>query len=340
MSTGRSSRRAAGVLAFAVLLVGCTGGGAPDPAPPSGGPVTGGAASTTRAAELEAGLTWTLVERVQTSDSGSPALAELLAGPDEGARLALLAALRRVDRRHRGSGRSLTAALRRVAPGTDSDELAQVALHLSSRPGGAGPYDGLHAASLQARNDARVLAAGVAAARGLGPTGTRASALRADLTGLLLEHVALTTALARELAEGGAGADGARAALAANTAALVGLLGVAYPELAEPFARAWSSQVLRLESVATAVVVSGSSAPSLDSAARTLAEVFTPAVDDLPVERLTAALEPLLRAQVRAVESAARKDPAAAEDLRRATAAVPAPVALLSAAIAEHLRLS
>jgi len=328
------------VLAFALLLIGCTGGGAPDPAPPSGGPATGAAASTTRAAELEAGLTWALVERVQTSDSGSPALAELLAGPDEGARVALLASLRRVDRRQPGSERSLAAALRRVAPATDRAELAQVALHLLSRPGGAGSYDVLHAATLQARDDARVLAAGVAAERGLGPTGTRASALRADLTGLLLEHVALTTALARELAVGGAGAVGARAALAANTAALGGLLGVAYPELAEPFARAWSSHVLRLESVATAVVVSGSSEPSLDSAARTLAEVFTPAVDDLPVKRLTSELEPLLRAQVRAVESAARSNPSATGDLHRATAEVPAPVALLSAAIAEHLRLS
>jgi hypothetical protein len=341
MSTGRSSRRASCLVALTVLLVGCTGGGAPDPAPPSGGPVTGAAASTSPAAELESALTWALAERLRRNGSGSADLAELLAGPDEQARVELLTALRRVDREQPGSRRSLTAALRRVAPGTVTDDLEQVTVHLATTPVRVESYDAWHAASLRARDDARVLAAGIAQERGLGPTGTRAGSLRADLTGLLHEHVTLTVALARELAAGGADAPGARTALADNTTALAGVLGVAYPDLQEPFARAWSAHALRLEAAATAVVVSGEpSGPSLESAAGTLAAVFTPSIDGLPVERLAAELEPLLRAQLKAVESAAALDPAAASDVQRATAEVPAPVSLLSAAIAEHLRLS
>lgn len=381
----RSALRSFPALLVAVaLLVACSGPAGRPPAPvPPAGPVVGAAASSSRAAELEAGLTSALVERVYataavrvaatqdrptsagaTLDRGSQALAELLGAYDKTS-APLASALRQVDELQlvdaRAAGtpdaaavrtrlvqaqRDLAAGVRRAVPSLSFEQVLDRLLpDLDAQLAavGAAPYDGLHLASLRARDTARVLAAAVAEARRLGPAGTRAAALRADLTGLLTEHVLLTGALAAELGDGGrlaAGAASARGALEANTRALTEVIGGAYPAAAVPFGAAWAEHATRLEARAAEEAATGVPGPRQQDAQVGLAQLFAAPVEGLPVDRLAAELTPLLDAQVQAMATAARRAPEAAADLRVAVGRVPVPAALVAAGIAQHLRLS
>lgn len=354
----------------------------PAPGPPAG-PLVGAAASSSRAAELEAGLTSALVERVYataaartaatqdrptsvggTLDRGSQALAELLGAYDKTS-APLASALRQVDGLQvmdaRAAGtpdaaavrtrlvqaqRDLAAGVRRAVPSLSFEQILDRLLpdlDAQLAAAGAAPYDGLHIASLRARETARVLAAAVAETRRLGPAGTRAAALRADLTGLLTEHVLLTGALAGELGDGGrlaAGAASARGALEANTRSLTEVIGVSYPAAAAPFGAAWSRHVTQLEARAAEEAAAGVPGPREQGAQAELARLFAAPVAGLPVDRLAAELTPLLDAQVQAMATAARRAPEAAADLRVTVGRVPVPAALVAAGIAQHLRLS
>ena len=369
------------------LLVGCSSStGRPSASALPDGPLVGAAASSSRAAEIEAGLTSALVERVYataaaraastqdratsaggTLDRGSQALAELL-GAYDGTRAPLASALRTVDEIHVMDARAarapdaaeaaavrvrlvqaqrdLAAVVRRVVPSLSVEQVLDRLLpDLDAQLAavGEGPYQGLRIASFRARETARVLAAAIAENRRLGPAGTRAAALRGDLTGLLTEHVVLTGALADELGDGGrlaAGAASARAALESNTRALTEVIGVAYPATAEPFGTAWSKHTTQLEARAAEEAAAGVPSGQLTQDAQgELAQLFAEPVAGLPVDRLAVELTPFLDAQLQAMASAARRAPEAAADLRIAVGRVPVPAALLAAAISKHLRL-
>jgi hypothetical protein len=390
MTPGGGHERRAGFAAVAALvgavavLVACSGPPATQPSgQPGARPAVGAAASSGPVAELQAGLTSALVERVYATaavrsaargdrpssaggslDEGSLALADLLGGPDADARERVAAGLRRVDqlqaRDARAAGspeasrarselelaqRDLVPAVRRAVPAWTPGDVGERLLPdlVAQLPAsGEAPYEGLRIVATRARETARVLALAIAEQRRLAAPGPRAAALRADLTGLLTEHVQLSGGLATELGRGGrlsAGTASARAALDANARALTGLLAVAYPAAAEPFGRAWSAHVSRIEAHAAEVAAGNPLGGASRDTPEQIARLFAGTVQGLPVDRLTAELTPLVEAQLQAVAGAARGGPQAAADLRVATARATVPAALVSAAIAEHLRL-
>ena len=376
---GGRRRRARGVTALLVVLLAVLTGCSAEPDRPVTTPVStavGADASRSRAAELQAGLTHLLVERVHVTaaargavadadraettaalDDSSVALADLLGATFTGAEEQLLAALRSGDRRglrHADAVRTgspadvataladlqvgqadLAATLRRVVPRMpaeqirarlDGDLAAQLAVN------GDDAFPQLRAASGRAPATATLLAAGIAADRGLGPVGTRAATLRAALTGLLTEHVQLAGAMARE--QGDAPTGAAVAALQANGADLTALLGMAYPDLPAGFGPMWAGHVERL--VGLAADPSAEQARRVRAFPNELGNELARHVVGLSARTAASEFTPLLSALAAAVE--AGDSPGAHAALRRASAAVPAPSALVAAAVAQDRR--
>jgi len=368
------------VTALLVVLVAVVTGCSAEPGRPLTTPVTtavGADASRSRAAELQAGLTHLLVERVHVTaaargavdeadrveataalDDVSTALADLLGATFTGADEQLLAALRTVDRRGlrqadalrtgmpddvaaaladlQAGQAALAATVRRVIPRMPAEQIrarldADLAAQLAV--GGDDAFARLRDASGRAPTTAALLAAGIAADRGLGPVGTRAATLRAALTGLLTEHVQLAGAMARE--PGGSPSTGAAgAALRANGADLTALLGNAYPDLPSGFGPMWAGHVERLVGLAAD--------PSAGQRRRVLAfpnelgNELARHVVGLSARTTAAEFTPLLAALATALESGG--SPGAYAALRRASATVPVPSALVAAAIAQDRR--
>lgn len=379
----RRGHQATTLLVLAVLvLTGCSS--APEPDPSAGRSTTqttttvGADATRSRAAELQAGLTHLLVERVHVTaaargavgeaerdggaaalDEVAVALADLLGATYTGAREPLLAALRSADRRSlqqahavgapataaalqllRTAQADLAGTVRRVVPRLDAEQIrlrlehdltAQLAV------GGEDAYALVRAAAAGAVQTARMLSVGVADDRDLGPAATRAATLRAQLTGLLTEHVLLAGAVAREQSRPGGGAvSSATRALEDNGGQLTVLLGTAYPSLPEEFGASWGGYVARL------VALASGSTPVRQrlvlAYADELGAVLGRHVPGLPPRTTVGEVEPLLQAVVRAVEAGSVAAPDAPALLRRATQTVPAPSALLAAAIAQDRR--
>lgn len=298
-------------------------------------------------------------------DANSMALADLLGATYSDARLPLLEALRRDDQlvaRHalalaagdaaatervrrdleRAQG-EFEQVVRRVVPTLDADEVAmRLGVDLRAQLA-AGSYDELRRAAQEAADVAELLAVGIADDRDLGSSGTAAVRLRADLTGLLTEHVLLTGAQARELRRPGLASSSARVALDANADELADALGAAYPAAREPFLRSWQAQLGRLEAYAAARAA-GATATAERSRARgyagKLAQLLAEHVEGLPAQSAQAELDPLLTAQLAAVDEAAAATPEAPAALRSAAAQVLPAAALLSAAMAEDLQLT
>jgi len=288
-------------------------------------------------------------------EEASTGLADLLGASFSGAREQLLVALRTVDRRglqqadtlRTGSDQDRAAALeglrmaqgelaatiRRVVPRLpeaqvrerlDGDLTAQLAVR------GEDGYARLRAASRRAPATAALLAAGIAADRDLGPAGSRAATLRADLTGLLTEHVQLAGALAGEPLP----LPGAAAALHDNGADLTALLATAYPSLPAGFSRVWDAHVDRLVALAAD--------PSVDLRRQVLAfpaelgAELARHVRGLPASATATGFTPLLTALAVAVEAGG--SPGGHAALRRASATVPVASALVAAAVAQDRR--
>ncbi len=364
----------------------------PAPPPPSvdGQVATGAAASRSRAAELQAGLTAVLVERVYVTaatsrtvlthdgvldspeviaaldalDGSSQSLADIFGATYDHARPPLLSALRTADRLQveraaaRAGGdpgqveatragldqaqRELSAVIRRVVPGLKADAvtdrlLADLAAQLAAE--GDAPYASLRVAAGRARDTSRLLGGGIAEDRRLGPFGTRAATLRADLTALLTEHVLLIGALADELAGGReAGVQSARTALSASTLALSDVVGSAYPAARATFAERWSGHVTALDAYASDPG-SRTAPASLAAAPDRLGRMLAGYVDGLPADRIAAELVTAQDALLGAVDAATQRAARAPIELRQAVAAMTGPAALLAAAIAEDLQL-
>jgi hypothetical protein len=355
------------LLAVVALLGGCAtlraDVPAASPSPSRHGTIGAGAASSP-AAELQAGLTARLVERTylvaalgrrlaaaggdpqaptvdgprQALDAASTALAEVIGATYSTASLPLQDALRRVDellaqeadgRRLMAAYEELGAVVRRVVPVLDAAEVgARLAGEVQALT--AEPVE-LRALAAEATETARLLAAGIAADRRLGEVGTPAGQLRADLTGLLTEHVLLAGRVGEE--------PDLRAALDANGLALGDLLGSSYPTLRAPFVRSWQAHVDRLERYGRARAGGGTGQAELGLVRGfpgELARLLAAHVDGLPLQTAEAELEPALELLVRAVAA----DPARPGLLREAAAGVLPVAALLSAAVAEDLRLA
>lgn len=381
-SAPAARRSLVGLAALTLALLpatGCTGEGPAVVAAPS--PAVGAAAATSPVAELQAGLTALLVERVhlvdamsqavaagepdaavEALDEASVALAELLGATYSAAGGPLLEALREYDRQlvqhaaavarelpNEPSGELFEAqlevarVLRQVTPTLDVDE---VALRLGAdvqAQQAAGAYDQLRTAAQDAQRTARLLTTAVAADRGLGRASADGPRWRAELTGLLTEHVMLTGALARELREPGRGSASARAALDANAQALADLVGGAYPELRAPFRRSWTGHLDRMQRYATARAAGVEAVPEgalVQGYGEELARLLAEHVADLPARSAQTELAPALAAQVSAVDAAAAGNAQSLTLLRQASAAMLPAAALLSAAVAEDLRLS
>ena len=298
-------------------------------------------------------------------DANSVALADLLGATYSDARIPLLEALRRSDRllaRHavalaaddadeadqvrqelqRAQG-DLAQVVRRVVPALDADEVA-MRLDVDLRAQlAAGSYDELREAAQESAQVARLLAAGIADDRGLGSSGTAAVRLRADLTGLLTEHVMLTGALARELRRPGIASASAQVALAANADVLADALGEVYPAARGPFLRSWQAHLGRLEAYADARAGGAAGTAERGLVAgypAELARLLAAYVDGLPAQSARAELEPALMAQLAAMDEAAAGSAMAPAALRSATAQVLPAAALVSAAVAEDLQLT
>ena len=303
-------------------------------------------------------------------DDNSRALAEVLGATYLDARSPLLGALRGCDKAQltyatalaSGDPAAVAAArsaleqaslqlgtvVRRVVPGMPVERVTarlreDLEAQLAARSGQ--PYTALRTAAGRAVDTASLLAAEVAAARRLGPTGPRAATLRAELTALLTEHVLLVGRLAGELDAGedapaGGGAGGARAALAANASDLSQSLGGAYPAAAQPFLTAWTDHLVRLEAYAAAVAATGT-APSgeLRTAPQTFGRLLAQHIEGQSAGRIATDLTPSLDTLLSAVDAAATGSPRSASALHRAAAEAPPPAAALAAAAAEHLRL-
>ena len=356
MTTRRRTpaRRLAVVPLLSAALLGCSSATPPSAAPSTAPAATvGAAASSTRAAELEAGLTAVLVERayvVAAAAGGSPeaaaaldasslALAEVLGAAGTESRAPLLAALRACDAAVLGlAGPAceprLTEVVRAAVPRLESDQLAG---RLS--PAATAGWPALREVAGRARGTARVLAGAVAADRGLGRTATPATTLRADLTWLLVEHVALATAAA------GTDDPGARAALSANGEDLAALLGRSYGEVRMPFLQAWNAHLDRFGTWTAAlrageVVRAAMLRPSLAGLSGELGRVLAGHVTALSAARLEQELRPALTSLVQAAEAQAQGRPGAPGLRQAAVADVAAPAALVAAAVAEDRRLA
>lgn len=375
----RSFARLAALPLVVLLVAGCSSSA--DPAPPPPSPVTGAAASTSPVAELQAGLTTLLVERVHVVaamttgvargdatneilalDAVSVALADVLGATYSAAREPLLQALREHDRllvQHAaavtGSGPddvrdellesqlAVARVVRQVVPTLDVNEVALGLGAEVTAQRNPPSYEQLREAAAEAQRTARLLTAAVSDDRGLGSASAGAARWRSDVTALLTEHVLLTGALARELRTPGSGSMSARRALDANAVALADLLGDPYAALRGAFLRSWSAHLDRLERYAAgraadadAVAEPGLVSGYPDELARLVAEH----VRGLPAQSVRTELDRALDAQLDAVDAAARNEPRAPQLLREATAAVLPAAALLSAAVAEDLRLS
>lgn len=298
-------------------------------------------------------------------DANSVALADLLGATYTDARLPLLESLRRDDRLVARHALALAAGdaaatkraqgdleraqgdfgqvVRRVVPTLDADEVAmRLGVDLRAQLA-AGSYDELRRAAQEAADVAELLAAGIAEDRDLGSPGTAAVRLRADLTGLLTEHVLLTGAQARELRRPGLASSSARVALAANADELADALAEVYPAARTPFLQSWQAQLGRLEAYAAARAA-GATATAERSRARgyagELAQLLAEHVEGLPAQSAQAELDPLLTAQLAAMDEAAAATPTAPAALRSAAAQVLPAAALLSAAVAQDLQLS
>lgn len=378
----RRGRRATALLVLGVLLLtACSSSAEPDRAAgrATTQPTTavGADATRSRAAELQAGLTHLLVERVHVTaaarsavgeaqrddgaaalDEVSVSLADLLGATYTGAREPLLGALRAVDRRGLqqadAAGAPATAAalrrlrtaqdelagtVRRVVPRLDAEQVRvrlEQDLAAQLAVGGDDPYARVRTAAAGAVQTARMLSVGVADDRALGPAATRAATLRAQLTGLLTEHVLLAGAVAREQSRTGGARSSAIRALEANGGQLTAVLGTVYPALPAQFGPSWEGHVARL------VALASGSTPvrqRLVLAYPTeLGALLGRHVTGLPPGTTAVEVEPLLQALVRAVEAGSVAAPDAHAALRRATQAVPAPSALLAAAIAQDRR--
>jgi hypothetical protein len=322
-------------------------------------------AAATDAVEAARGDTEAPAARAALSGlgAGSVALADVLGATYSEAREPLLEALRREDRllaEHAevlaagdadaaatvreelaASQDALARTVRRVVPGLDASAVAtrlgsDVQAQLPPRS-----YERLREVAADSAGSARLLASGIAADRDLGSPGTAAARLRADVTGLLTEHAALVAAQARELRTPGPRAASARAALRANADALAAVLGEAYPAAQPPFLRSWTAHLDRLERY-TADRAAGrpGDAGIVRGYPAELARLLAGSVRGLPAESARTELESALTAQLAAVDAAATAAPQAPEALRQATAAVLPAAALLSAAVAEDLRLA
>ena len=297
-------------------------------------------------------------------DAASAALAEVLGATYSEARAPLLEVLRREDRllaEHAAAlstGRAADAAalqlalqtaradvartVRRVVPALDAMEVAdRLAVDVAVQRPTTQPYAQLRDAGQEAAETARLLADGVAQDRGLGPVGTAAARLRADLTRLLTEHVLLVGALAREPAGPGDRRAGVRAALQANADALSEVLGEGYPAARAPFLRSWTAHLDRLAVYAGSRESAGgppADAGSVRAYPGELARLLAEHVDGLPAGSSEAELERALSSLLTAVDAARSTTASAA--LRQAAADVLPAAALVSAAIAEDLRLA
>ena len=383
-------------LALALALVpltGCTStpDGRAAPVPSTDSAVTGAAATSRPAVELQAGLTAVLVERVHvvaattdaiadaggdlqgpsaaaraSLDAASTALADVLGATYSEARAPLLEALRREDALLAEHAAALTTGrpddaarlrtglaeahaqtarvVRRVVPALDADEVAtRLAVDVEAQLARTGPrpYAQLREASREAATTARLLAAGVVEDRGLGPVGTPAALLRTDLTRLLTEHVQLVGALARETRRPGTGEVDARAALGDNAAELADVLGALYPAARAPFLRSWTAHLERLQTYAASQAPGGGErvdAGTVRGYPAELARLLAEHVDGLPASSSETELERSLVALLAAVDAAGSGTGPAA--LRQASADILPAAALVSAAIAEHLRLA
>lgn len=296
-------------------------------------------------------------------DAGSVALADVLGATYSGARRPLLGALRRADdllTRHAvalsdgdpasagdvhqelvAAQNALARTVRRVVPTLDASQVAErlgsdVQAQLPPRS-----YERLRVTALTAAGTARLLAAGIATDRGLGSPSTDAARLRADVTGLMTEHVALVGALARELRRPGPRSVSARTALQTNAETLAGVLGDSYPAAEVPFLRSWTAHVTRMERYAAARAAGSSAEAGLVRAyPAELGRLLAEHVRGLPAQSSHTELEPALAALLDAVDAAAEGEPGASQQLRQAAADVLPAAALVSAAMAEDLRLS
>ena len=381
----RRARRAAALLVLpALLLPACSAG-----TDPSGGRSTqqrtstvGADATRSRAAELQAGLTHLLVERVHLTnaargttsepervaaatalDGVAVALADLLGATSAGDREPLLASLRAADRRTLQDADAVGtpgAAAARSALERAQDELAatvgRVGLALEAEPvrvrlqqdlaaqlavGGDDAYVLVRAAGGEAAATARLLTVGIAADRDLGPAATPAATLRAELTGLVTEHVLLAGAVAREGARPRDARPGARhasavRALRANGRALTAALGEGHPSLALEFGPSWDRHVARL--VALAAGRTPVQRRVVLAYPAELGPLLADHVTGLPPRTAVVEMQPMLRALVEAVDAATGGATDADALLRRATATAPVPSALLAAAIAQDRR--
>lgn len=383
LTAARAPRLPAWLVVVAVVtavLSGCTTGSPPrSPLPASpAAELVGAAATSTPAAELQAGLTGLLVERtyavaaltdardaehLQALEDVSAAIAEVLGASYATAREPLRASLQRVDQllaEHadalaagdRPAAQQVVARLavahdelarvvRRVVPQLDAPEVAQ---HLAAdvevqRAVEARDGARLRELAAAAAGTARLLADGIAQDRRLGEVATPAARLRADLTALLTEHTVLMGALAREPVGDGQ-PQPSRVALDSNAAALAALLAESYPAARASFARSWAGHLDRLHRYAAARAAgdSGTAEAAVASGyAGELARLLAEHVDDLPATTALAELEPALQALLAALEAAGT--PAGPAALRVAVAEVLPATALLSAAVAEDLRL-
>ena len=299
-------------------------------------------------------------------DASSQALAGLLGVAYTGSREPLLRALRAVDRRsvlHADAVRSgdaarvnaalaagdtaaaeLAVAVRRVAPRLGAGRVVERLkgdLAAQLEVGGPDPYALLAAAAGRAPDTARLLTAGIVADRDLGPMGSRAADLRAELTGLLTSHVLLSGALAHENVAAGPAASAADA-LRANGAQLSALLGGAYPALPLTFEPSWRAHVERV------IVLARSTAGAQATAERRFVLAYPSAlgallarqIGGLPAITVTDEVTQMLAALVRLVDAEGRGEPDVAELVRRTSASVPVVAALLAAAIAQDRRYS
>lgn len=393
---GAAQRWARWLTAWSVLALSATACSTPtttnQPISAASGAASGAAASQSQAAELQAGLTYLLVERTyltatvtraviaangrrdtpsvkgqrQSLDATSIALANLLGASYLSARDPFLSALRSYDRvtvegavaRAAGEPAALTRAMRasevsvrelatlvhRVVPGLHAEDLTarfRADLQAQLAVDDNDPYGLLRRAAGRAPGTARLLAKGIAADRGLGPAGTAAATLRADLTAVMTEHPMLLDALAREVLLPRGDRASALAALHANTAALAGLLSTAYPALQSPVQELLDRRDAGLVSYVQARATGTGQAQrgAVLAEPTEFGALLGSYVTGLPANALARESAVALDQLVAAIEATLAGAPDNAMLLRQATAAVPVVAALLAAAIAEDQQL-
>jgi len=179
---------------------------------------------------------------------------------------------------------------------------------------------------------------------------TDAATLRADLTGLLHDHVwlagnALQTAVLQKGDLKNKQVTGAVAALDENSVELSKAIGAAYPDAEKPFLASWRQHIgffvdYTLGKATKDQAKADKAQKDLDGYRTSFGQLINSVVPELPADAVANELKPHVASLFTAIDAVVAGDPTAFAKLQTAAGHMPGTAATLSGGIAENAKLS